>query len=122
MRNICCHYISSCIIKNKYCHCTSSCTMTIFIFIYKRNICCHYIRGHIMTTNILIIIILYNEKYTSSRIMRTTLSCIMKIFVHYISSYIIKNKYFHYTLSCIREIITSSYIVFYNENYAFMYN
>ena len=51
-------------------------------FLYNYNICCHY---------------------TSYCIRRNTFSCTREIFVDsiYISSYIIINKYCHYTLSCI---------------------
>ena len=52
-----------------------------------------------------------------------------KMMFIYTSSYIIKNKYCHYTLSCvmrntlscIREIFVL-YIVLYNEKYIFFYN
>ena len=42
--------------KNKYC-------ITEIHFYVLRNVCCHYMSSYIMTTNISVIHILYNEKY-----------------------------------------------------------
>ena len=79
MRNICCHYISSCIMRN-----TFSCIRKLYIvsynekyiFMYKRNICSYYISSCIIRKTFLCI-----ENYTSSCIMRNTFSCFEEMFI-----------------------------------------
>ena len=44
-----------------------------YAFMYNKNICCNYMSSYIMTNKYCY--------YTSYRIMRNTLSCIIKIFV-----------------------------------------
>ena len=72
--------------KNKYCHYTSSCIMKIYTLMYNKNVCCYYI----ITTNIFI---LYRH-YTSSRITRYTLSCVIKYLMSLNIFLYKRNKYF----------------------------
>ena len=53
-KNICCHYMSSCIIETNIFFIHES-VYRVIQTMYNKNICCHYIRRHIMTTNIFFI-------------------------------------------------------------------
>ena len=47
MENVCCHYMSSYIMENKYFHYTSL-VYQIIHFHVSRNVCCYYISSYIM--------------------------------------------------------------------------
>ena len=48
MRNVCCYFILSYIMANKYCHYTSSYINEKYTSMYKRDVCCYYISSYIM--------------------------------------------------------------------------
>ena len=52
-KNVCCHYTSSCIMRNKYCRYISPLITVIYTFMYNKNICCHYISSCIIKKNTL---------------------------------------------------------------------